>query len=156
MTYSSRKVLISPGLGNGGREATDSACWSSLMISLQMSMHSLQMYTVGPAMSFLTSFCDLPQNEQRRVSSVLLTIVWGTPFETVAATNYVAVACFNFATPDGSGLRYKKRAFTRGVRLPRLLNHTPWPGPRTSIERARRRVRSVRDFDRCASPEFPK
>src|SRR5439155_8665181 len=30
-------------------------------------------------MSFLTSFCDLPQKEQRSVSSVLLTIVWGTP-----------------------------------------------------------------------------
>ena len=34
-------------------------------------------------MSFLTSFCDLPQNEQRRVSSVRLTIsssmklLWG-------------------------------------------------------------------------------
>src|SRR6185503_14732191 len=39
-----------------------------------MSIHSLQMYTVGPAMSFLTSFCDLPQNEQRSVSSVRLTI----------------------------------------------------------------------------------
>src|SRR5690349_25081969 len=79
MTYSPRNALISPGLGRGGRDATDSACWSSLMISLQMSMHSLQMYTVGPAMSFLTSFCDLPQNEQRSVSSVLLTIAWRTP-----------------------------------------------------------------------------
>src|SRR6266849_6660147 len=27
-------------------------------------------------MSFLTSFCDLPQNEQRRVSSVRLTIIY--------------------------------------------------------------------------------
>src|SRR6478672_4208668 len=33
------------------------------MISLQRSMHSSQMYTPGPAMSFLTCFCDLPQNE---------------------------------------------------------------------------------------------
>ena len=31
------------------------------MISLQRSMHSSQMYTPGPAMSFLTCFCDLPQ-----------------------------------------------------------------------------------------------
>src|SRR3954454_7040106 len=33
------------------------------MISLQRSMHSSQMYTPGPAMSFLTCFCDLPQKE---------------------------------------------------------------------------------------------
>src|SRR3989442_1803482 len=33
------------------------------MISLQRSMHSSQMYTPGPAMSFLTCFCDFPQNE---------------------------------------------------------------------------------------------
>src|SRR6185503_5510533 len=33
------------------------------MISLHRSMHSSQMYTPGPAMSFLTCFCDLPQNE---------------------------------------------------------------------------------------------
>src|SRR5262245_63488940 len=33
------------------------------MMSLQSSMHSSQMYTVGPAMSFRTSFWLLPQNE---------------------------------------------------------------------------------------------
>src|SRR3954470_16680177 len=33
------------------------------MISLQRSMHSSQMYTPGPAMSFFTCFCDFPQNE---------------------------------------------------------------------------------------------
>src|SRR5437870_8893434 len=33
------------------------------MISLQRSMHSSQMYTPGPAISFLTCFCDFPQNE---------------------------------------------------------------------------------------------
>src|SRR4051794_34246610 len=33
------------------------------MISLQRSMHSSQMYTPGPAMSFLTCFCDFPQKE---------------------------------------------------------------------------------------------
>src|SRR3954453_18270397 len=31
------------------------------MISLHRSMHSSQMYTPGPAISFLTCFCDLPQ-----------------------------------------------------------------------------------------------
>src|SRR3954453_5647089 len=38
------------------------------MISLQRSMHSSQMYTPGPAMSFLTCFCDFPQNEHLRSS----------------------------------------------------------------------------------------
>src|SRR6476619_4831274 len=33
------------------------------MISLHRSMHSSQMYPPGPAMSFLTCFCDLLQNE---------------------------------------------------------------------------------------------
>src|SRR5438132_12552948 len=33
------------------------------MISLQRSMHSSQMYTPGPAMSFFTCFWDLPQKE---------------------------------------------------------------------------------------------
>ena len=34
------------------------------MMSLQSSMHSSQMNTDGPAMSFLTSCWLLPQNEQ--------------------------------------------------------------------------------------------
>src|SRR5687767_7085683 len=38
------------------------------MISLQRSMHSSQMYTPGPAMSFLTCFCDLPQKLHLRSS----------------------------------------------------------------------------------------
>src|SRR3954468_17340836 len=41
---------------------------SSSMISLQRSMHSSQMETPGPAISFLTWRCDLPQNEQRSCS----------------------------------------------------------------------------------------
>src|SRR6478672_9639779 len=36
---------------------------SSSMMSLHRSMHSSQMYTPGPAISFLTCFCDFPQNE---------------------------------------------------------------------------------------------
>src|SRR5262249_36146640 len=45
------------------------------MISLQRSMHSSQMYTPGPAMSFFTCFCDLPQKEHlsRSESPSLLT-----------------------------------------------------------------------------------
>src|SRR3954451_15980050 len=41
---------------------------SSSMISLQRSMHSSQMYTPGPAISFLTWRCDFPQKEQRSCS----------------------------------------------------------------------------------------
>src|SRR5579884_242801 len=41
---------------------------SSSMISLQRSMHSSQMYTPGPAISFLTCRCDLPQKLQRSCS----------------------------------------------------------------------------------------
>src|SRR5690606_15084010 len=37
------------------------------MMSLHKAMHSSQIYTVGPAMSFFTSFCDLPQKEQQRL-----------------------------------------------------------------------------------------
>src|SRR3954468_18509323 len=41
---------------------------SSSMISLQRSMHSSQMYTPGPAISFLTCRCDFPQKEHRSCS----------------------------------------------------------------------------------------
>src|SRR5580692_2405421 len=41
---------------------------SSSMISLQRSMHSSQMYTPGPAISFLTCRWDLPQKLQRSCS----------------------------------------------------------------------------------------
>src|SRR3954467_7834808 len=41
---------------------------SSSMISLQRSMHSSQMYTPGPAMSFLTCRWDFPQKEQSSCS----------------------------------------------------------------------------------------
>src|SRR5436190_10468998 len=41
---------------------------SSSMISLHRSMHSSQMYTPGPAISFLTCRWDLPQKLQRSCS----------------------------------------------------------------------------------------
>src|SRR6478735_904736 len=63
MTYCSRNSKISLGLGSSGRPSSVASASSSSMISLQRSMHSSQMYTPGPAMSFLTCFCDLPQNE---------------------------------------------------------------------------------------------
>src|SRR3954464_10654878 len=43
---------------------------SSWMISLQRSMHSSQMYTPGPAISFLTCRCDFPQKEHSSCSLV--------------------------------------------------------------------------------------
>src|SRR3954452_1924317 len=63
MTYWSRKSKISLGLGSSSHLSSEDSESSSSMISLQRSMHSSQMYTPGPAMSFLTCFCDLPQNE---------------------------------------------------------------------------------------------
>src|SRR5437773_9855005 len=54
---------MSRGRGRLSRSSWVGVVSSSSMISLQRSMHSSQMYTPGPAMSFLTCFCDLPQNE---------------------------------------------------------------------------------------------
>src|SRR4030081_1418892 len=63
MTYPSRKSRISAGLGSSSSLTSSAAASSSSMISLQRSMHSSQMYTPGPAMSFLTCFWLFPQNE---------------------------------------------------------------------------------------------
>src|SRR3954469_8893068 len=63
MTYWSRKSKISLGFGSSSHFSSEVSESSSSMISLQRSMHSSQMYTPGPAMSFLTCFCDFPQNE---------------------------------------------------------------------------------------------
>src|SRR3954464_4972801 len=57
------------------------------MISLQRSMHSSQMYTPGPAISFLTCFWLLPQNEHLSRSPVSPTrgATGDTPFEKARA-----------------------------------------------------------------------
>src|SRR5271163_404679 len=57
---------------------------SSSMISLQRSMHSSQMYTPGPAISFLTCRWDLPQKLHSSCSleSVGLAISLGLPSQT--------------------------------------------------------------------------
>src|SRR5437763_16198004 len=68
MTYSSRNFLISWGVGSDERVPRFSKRLSSAMISLQTSTHSSQMNTVGPAISFRTSFWSLLQNEHRRTS----------------------------------------------------------------------------------------
>src|SRR5512139_3857117 len=49
------------------RDFTSEDLFSSRMMSMHSSTHSSQMNTVGPAMSFRTSCCDFPQNEQYRV-----------------------------------------------------------------------------------------
>src|SRR3546814_5916638 len=65
MTEPSRKVLISCGVGSSLRIASRAASWlSSTMMSLHRSMHSSQIKTEGPAMSFRTSCWLLLQNEQ--------------------------------------------------------------------------------------------
>src|SRR5436190_12688250 len=68
MTYSSRNFLISCGVGSEERVPRFSNRLSSAMMSLQTSTHSSQMKTVGPAMSFRTSFWSLLQNEHRKTS----------------------------------------------------------------------------------------
>src|SRR5580765_710144 len=77
MTYSSRNFLISCGVGSDERVPRFSNLLSSAMMSLQTSTHSSQMKTVGPAISFRTSFWSLLQKEHRRtsVSPFFLTIV---------------------------------------------------------------------------------
>src|SRR5256885_4045409 len=63
------------------------------MISLQRSMHSSQMYTPGPAISFFTCFCDLPQNEHFSSSPPSPNLATSPPFP-----------CSASACPDGAGL----------------------------------------------------
>src|SRR4051812_16783870 len=50
-------------------------------MSLHSSMHSSQMYTDGPAISFFTCFCDLPQKLHftRSLPSPNLAIAWSLP-----------------------------------------------------------------------------
>ncbi len=58
---------ISCGVGRSDRVIVpDGSAWaaSSRMMSLHRSMHSSQMNTDGPAMSFLTSCWLFPQKEQ--------------------------------------------------------------------------------------------
>src|SRR5476649_1570091 len=67
MTYSSRTLQISFGVGIPSRDFTSEDLFSSRMVSMQSSTHSSQMKTVGPAISLRTSCWLLPQNEQYSV-----------------------------------------------------------------------------------------
>src|SRR5207247_10229219 len=56
------------GLGSSSSFSSAVSESSSSMISLHRSMHSSQMYTPGPAISFLTCRWDLPQKLHRSCS----------------------------------------------------------------------------------------
>lgn len=62
------------------------------MISLHRSMHSSQMYTPGPAMSFLTCFWLFPQNEHfnRSPPSPMRAISWVPT--SLSACNHLSLA----------------------------------------------------------------
>ncbi len=78
MTYSSRNFLISCGVGSDERVPRFSNRLSSAMMSLQTSTHSSQMKTVGPAISFRTSFWSLLQKEHRRTSVSPASLPWAS------------------------------------------------------------------------------
>src|SRR3954447_9636881 len=61
--YWSRNSWMSNGLGSSSSLTSPVSASSSSMISLHRSMHSSQMYTPGPAMSFFTCFWLFPQKE---------------------------------------------------------------------------------------------
>src|ERR1700751_3696635 len=58
---------MSRGLGTPSRDFTRVVLCSSRMMSMHSSTHSLQMNTLGPAISFRTSCWLLPQKEQYSV-----------------------------------------------------------------------------------------
>ncbi|CDI03978.1 exported hypothetical protein [Candidatus Competibacter denitrificans Run_A_D11] len=74
MTYSSSTWLISCGLGSLLAVAGAVSSISSRMMSLHSSTHSSQMNTFGPAISLRTSCWLLPQKEQYRSLSSLLSL----------------------------------------------------------------------------------
>src|SRR5487761_2533951 len=81
MTYSSRMSQISFGVGRSDLAILPdlSVPVSSRMMSLHSSMHSSQMNTEGPAMSFLTSCWLLPQKEQyRSFSPVFFSVIYAS------------------------------------------------------------------------------
>src|SRR5512141_3129167 len=70
---------MSLGRGRLSRSSVEGAVSSSSMISLQRSMHSSQMYTPGPAISFLTCLWLFPQKLQRSCSLPSLALATSSP-----------------------------------------------------------------------------
>src|SRR5207237_9831475 len=100
-------------------------------------------------MSFLTSFCDLPQNEQRRVSSARLTMSWRTPFRlrVVSGLTSGAVALISRLRSLLATEAQAEAYATRGARSTRLLKHITCPGPKINIDRVYHCVRCACDSD---------
>src|SRR5436305_10126378 len=74
---------MSLGRGRLSRSSWAGVVSSSSMISLQRSMHSSQMYTPGPAISFLTCLWLFPQKLQRSCSFPSLALATSSPFTPV-------------------------------------------------------------------------
>src|SRR5258705_11452109 len=70
---------MSLGRGRLSRWSCVGVVSSSSMISLQRSMHSSQMYTPGPAISFLTCLWLFPQKLQRSCSLPSLALATSSP-----------------------------------------------------------------------------
>src|SRR6266481_3404991 len=70
---------MSLGRGRLSRSSWVGVVSSSSMISLQRSMHSSQMYTPGPAISFLTCRWLFPQKLQRSCSFPSLALAMKSP-----------------------------------------------------------------------------
>ena len=83
-TYSSRKPKISAGFGSSSSLSSAVSESSSSMISLHRSMHSSQMYTPGPAMSFFTCFWLFPQKEHFSRSDSPNFAIYRCPFAPLA------------------------------------------------------------------------
>ena len=62
--------MISAGLGRLPTSTSGAGAGVSCTISMHSSMHSSQINTPGPATMRFTSFCFLPQKEQRTVMSL--------------------------------------------------------------------------------------
>src|SRR4051794_27780270 len=71
---------MSLGRGRLSRSSCAGVVSSSSMISLQRSMHSSQMYTPGPAISFFTCRWLFPQKLQRSCSLPSLALATSSPF----------------------------------------------------------------------------
>src|SRR5207237_9546817 len=74
---------MSRGRGRLSRSSWVGVVSSSSMISLQRSMHSSQMYTPGPAISFLTCRWLFPQKLQRSCSLPSLALATSSPCTSV-------------------------------------------------------------------------
>src|ERR1041384_4735009 len=80
---------MSVGRGRLSRSSCAGLVSSSSMISLQRSMHSSQMYTPGPAISFFTCFWLFPQKEHFSRSDSPNLAMFPLPFRAPAAVSRV-------------------------------------------------------------------